>query len=77
MTGGLGPLAKWRITRGGAAPTIRLAAEIQIHFYVETQNSDPLFHLNTKSKANKMPTPDYKSETYCTETLVDLTPRHL
>ena len=30
MTGGLGPLAKWRITRGGAAPTICL-----------TENPDP------------------------------------
>ena len=42
MTGGLGPLAKWRITRGGAAPTICLT---------DHPDPDPVVHCNTESRS--------------------------
>ena len=49
MTGGLGPLAKWRITRGGAAPTICLTDQPD----PPTSHPDPLVHcLTTRSRSS-------------------------
>ena len=54
--GGLGPPAKWRISRGGAAPTIQPTNQIQIHCYIF--NPDPQMFFITKKTRSDPLSPD-------------------